>query len=59
MRKNDDPAIPSPDDVLQAEAFSQYFIKKVDGIRQCFHVAPDPDYVAAMVATSMLSRLQL
>ena len=45
MRKTDDPAIPSPDDVLQAEAFSKYFIKKVNGIRQCFHVAPDPDYV--------------
>ena len=42
MRKTDDPSTPSPDD---AEAFSKYFIEKVDGMRQGIHGAPDPDYV--------------
>ena len=46
MRKIDDPATSSSDDVLQAEAFSKYVIEKMDGrIRQGIHGAPDPDNV--------------
>ena len=45
MRKTDDPATTSPDDALQAEAFSKYFVVKVDGICQDIHGASDPDYV--------------
>ena len=44
MRKTDDPATQSPNDVLQAEAFSKYFIEKVDGIRQGIQGVPEPDY---------------
>ena len=45
MGKTDDPATPSPNDVLQTEAFSKYCIEKVDAIRQGIHGSPDPYYV--------------
>ena len=54
MRKSDDPSSPTSDDAKQATDFMEFFVNKIDLIRESTIDAPPPiftDYVGPTVDT--------